>query len=463
MMENQNALPSPKRNSARRKRRVILFSVLAAAGLLAAWFAVSRTKAENAPKAVSCTVLGKTTLNDTVSVTGTIHSEDPCSVYSTLSYPVKKVSVSAGDTVKKGDVLASLDSSSLDQDIRQQEYTVSYASKSAALALEKAKSDYESALYLYNHDLSSDVASARSNLENARSALDAEKEVYSSSQYSYEQGQISRIELNQEKAKLDQAQVTYDTAEKAVESAKRTSQQSLLAAKTAYEDASAKSADKSAQAALDKLRDSQRDCVITAPRSGTVTFVGASVGSPPSGVLFKIENPEDLIVDAEIKEADTARADPGDSVSIKTDATGDQSIEGKILSIAPAADPKTEGTGNVTYPVKVRVSRKDQNLKIGMRAKLSITLEQKKGVYAVPYESLADNAGGYAVYAAKKSGNDWKVEALPVTLGLQTDISAEIAGRGLKDGLAILTSTDGVQPGEAVKPAFSSPAGGSQP
>jgi RND family efflux transporter MFP subunit len=449
------SLPQPKKSRFTKKKAVLLAAILAA-GLLA-WRLVPPllAKKDTAPS-VRCTALAKTTLKDAVSVTGTVRSKDPANVYSTLTLPVAKVSVSVGDTVKKGDVLAVLDSSSLEKDIRQQEYTASYADKSAALALQKAKSDYENALSLYKQGLGADLTAARSSLEQARTALQTEKEAYGSAQYSYERGQISKLELNQQKAKLDQAQATCDSAEKSVASAQNASQQSLLAAKNAYEAAAAKTADKSAHAALDKLRSNLQDCVITAPRGGTVTAVGASVGSAPAGVLFKIEDPADLIVEAELKEADTAKANPGDPVVITTDATGDAKIAGRLLSIAPAANTKTEGTGNVTFPVKIRVSGRDPKLKIGMRAKANITLTEKKGVYAVPYESLADaKNGGYAVYAAKKDGDAYRVTAVPVTLGLQTDVLAEISGPGLKDGLPVVAGTDGVVPGAVIRPAVS--------
>ena len=66
---------------------------------------------------VRTTVLTKTTLSDTVSVTGTVKAGSSASVTasdSVKTYKVTAVNVAVGDTVRKGDVIATLDTTDVE-------------------------------------------------------------------------------------------------------------------------------------------------------------------------------------------------------------------------------------------------------------------------------------------------------------------------------------------------------------
>ena len=69
---------------------------------------------------VRTTVLTKTTLSDTVSVTGTVKAGSSASVTasdSVKTYKVTAVNVAVGDTVRKGDVIATLDTTDVEKQI----------------------------------------------------------------------------------------------------------------------------------------------------------------------------------------------------------------------------------------------------------------------------------------------------------------------------------------------------------
>ena len=68
---------------------------------------------------VKHTVLSKGKIVNSINVLGEIKSKNSTNVYSTLNNPVKEVKVKVGDKVKAGDVLAILDSASLEKDIEQ--------------------------------------------------------------------------------------------------------------------------------------------------------------------------------------------------------------------------------------------------------------------------------------------------------------------------------------------------------
>lgn len=447
-------LKSSKPKSTKKRILFVSLALVAVVGIVCTVTTVGR--ARRAREGVACEVLKKTDLRDTVSVSGVIQSRNSHSVYSTMTYPVAKVSVSVGDAVKKGDILAVLDTSSLEKDMEQQKATMSTSNASAALAVQQASDSYETALDLYNHGQSPDIVSASSQLDSAKSALQTEQDTYNATKFSYDNGQVSKTEMNAESAKLSQAKKAVTNAQKTLDAAKKKAQQDLRTAQSNYQDAVNKAADKSQQAALEKIQKSLDDCIITAPADGTVTVCDAAVGAVPNGVLFKVEDPASLEVDTQVKEIDVDSVKPGSKATVTTDATGDAAAAASVTSVAPAATQSTQGTGDVTFDAKVAVTGQNPSLRIGMTARVSIVLQEKSSVFAVPYDALLQKPdGSYVLMAAEKSGSLYKVREIPVKTGLETDVSVEISGEGLKDGLTYVSSPESVSAGDAVQPGSS--------
>lgn len=439
------------------KKRVILVSLalVAVVGVVCAISVSGRARKVRAN--VACGQLVKTSLQDTVSVSGTIQSKNSSDVYSTLTYPVAKVSVSAGDKVKKGDILAVLDTSSLEKDLEQQKATMSTSSTSESLAAQQASDSYETALDLYNHNQNPDIVSATSQLDSAKSALQTEQNTYNADKFSYDNGQLSKVEMDAEAAKLAQAQESVANAQKTLAAAQKKAQQDLRTAQSNYQDAVNKAADKSQQAALEKIQKSLDDCILTAPADGTVTVCSATVGAVPNGVLFKVEDASSLEVDTQVKEIDVDSVKPGNKATITTDATGDAAIPATVTSVAPAATQSTQGTGDVTFDTKITVTGQNPSLRIGMTARASIVLQEKSGVFVVPYDALLQKPdGSYALMVAEKTDYLYKVREVPVKTGLETDVSVEISGAGLKDGMMYVSNPESVSAGDVIQPGSAS-------
>lgn len=419
------------------KKAVVILAVGALILAVGVYSCSIKNKSKGIHTNITTTTLTKTTLQDVIAVSGTVHSNETYNVYTTLAYPVKTIQVDVGDKVKKGDVLAVLDTATLEQDIEQQEYAVPDSHKSAALSLAQAKRNYENMLYLYNNDLISSVVSAKAALQTA-------EDDYNYKKLLFENGQISQSEL-------DQAQSNYEQAQKNLEAAQLQAEQDLQNAKDTYDSAVIKAEDKSADVALEKLKKNLEDSVITAPADGTITVKNAQEGSVPTGIMFVIANTDDLIVDTQIKEIDAASVEPGDKVTIQTDATGDAEIKGTVKSIAPAATASTEGTGNVTYAAKVSIDEKNPSLRIGMRARMDIVVQEKNDVFVVPYDALLEKDEGSVIMVAEKDGAFYKAKEIPVTTGLETDVAIEISGSELKEGMLVIGNPDGINPGDTVQ------------
>ena len=216
---------------------------------------------------------------------------------------------------------------------------------------------------------------------------------------------------------------------------------------------------------IQSLEDQILDCTVTAPVSGTVTAVNVSEGGAPAGVLFVIEDTSRLEVDISIKEYDVGIVGEGMKAGVRADALEDQSFSGELTSIAPAATTTaaagSTSSGNVEYAATVTVDGTDTPLRIGMSAKADIVVEEHKDVLAVPYEALGVGSGGEdVVYAAVDQGDGtYLVQEIPVTLGLEGDLTVEVSGEGLSAGTIVLANADGAVAGQKIIPSFANGSG----
>ncbi len=436
------------------KKKIIAVVLIVAvvAALLYSCSRASTLKRGAAAATTSVTTLKKTSLQDSISISGTIQSKTSENVYTTLNNPVKQVNAKVGDIVKVGDVLATLDTSTLEKDVQGAEYSTKSAEESASLNLQKAKSDYENALYLYNNHLNSELVNAQAAVTSTQQDLNTQKSSYDYNQYLYDSGELSKMALDQEKAKLTSAQNAYDKAVTTLTYTQNKVSQDLKSAKNNYDVAQTKYDDKSQRTTLEKQQQNLKNSIITAPFGGTVTVANAVVGATANGVLFTVEDMNNLIVNTEVKEYDVAQVTVGKKVVIKTDATGETEIAGEVSRVAPAATESTQGTSSVTFAVEIKITDHNPNLRIGMKARMNIILEEKSDIYVVPYDAVLHKADGSAyVLAAVKDANGYKAKEQPVKTGMETDISIEISGTGLSDGMHVVSTPENLSAGSVLK------------
>ena len=361
--------------------------------------------------------------------------------------------------------------------------------------------DYEEALKKYERAVKNDdddVEELKADVLECKQALtDAENEADAL----YMKG-TETLSVDQLRRNVTDAQQAYDTAKQNLDAAKKavddqlgTYETELTTAKDAYNNAlkaqkatqtavthglednlqaietSKLSADDRVQREeLKNLQEQLGKCTVTAPVSGTITAVYATEGASPSGVMFQIENTDALQVDVKIKEYDVNTVKPNMAAIIKADATGDDEYEGYLEKVSPTAVRTPEGTdGNntanskdVEFDATVVVSSKETGLRIGMTARADIVTEQKENVFAVPYDAISTAADGSSVVYTVKEQEDGTTiaEAVPVTMGLETDYEVEISGDLLTEGMQIISDSKQIQPG---MPVSAMPAAGVLP
>ncbi len=263
--------PAPRRPWPLRHKRITallaLLAVGAAAALALRRFLPARAEAEY--QYIRTVTLQTGSLDDSVTVTGTVASGQEASVTvdsSAQNYQVATVEVQVGDVVEAGGVIATLDTTSLEEQIETAQQTYSDELRSAQTTYDRAQDSYEVAVVEHDNRLidlqenidkaEEDLADAEEAVDEAQSACDAANSSYSELQsaYSTASSQISSFTaacqaaadaMNAAVSALNDANLSGDAA--AIQAAT----DSLTAAQADY------------QAAQTQLASAQESCSVT--------------------------------------------------------------------------------------------------------------------------------------------------------------------------------------------------------
>lgn len=244
---------------------------------------------------------------------------------------------------------------------------------------------------------------------------------------------------------VDSAWRAYQTALTSLDSTKKGTEDQLEAYSDTLASANAGANTAVTQESIRQLNQTLDDTKITAPVSGTVTAVYASVGSSGSGLLFVIEDTDHLVISTSVKGYDLGDVKTGMTVEIKSDATGDSVIPGTLTTIAPTAKKNqlgdTEASNDPSFEAEVSVDSAESGLRIGMEARLSYIIACQAHVLAVPYEAVfTDEAGQSCILVLRTQEKEtYLVEKLPVTTGLDDDLDIAVSGTGVEEGLRVIT------------------------
>lgn len=244
---------------------------------------------------------------------------------------------------------------------------------------------------------------------------------------------------------VDSAWRAYQTALTSLDSTKKGTEDQLEAYSDTLASANAGANTAVTQESIRQLSKTLDDTKITAPVSGTVTAVYASVGSSGSGLLFVIEDTDHLVISTSVKGYDLGDVKTGMTVEIKSDATGDSVIPGTLTTIAPTAKKNqlgdTEASNDPSFEAEVSVDSAESGLRIGMEARLNYIIARQAHVLAVPYEAVfTDEVGQSCILVLRAQEKEtYLVEKLPVTTGLDDDLDIAVSGTGVEEGLRVIT------------------------
>lgn len=162
---------------------------------------------------VRTVTLQKGTLDDSISASGTVESDDVSNVTTDLKYTVKTVNVQVGDSVNAGDVICTLDTADLEKSITKMK-------ESLAEAKEKALKNYQNAQDALT-EAQENVTEAYDSKEDKKSARDSAKSAYESAaaqiaayQSAYESANADLLTKLNAMQKADADVAAYDAKEK---------------------------------------------------------------------------------------------------------------------------------------------------------------------------------------------------------------------------------------------------------
>ena len=499
----------------RAKKRVILVAVVL---VLAAVIATVLHIPKDTRQQVSVSALTRGELVNRLTLSGTVESGRSQRIYSTETGLVRQVYVQIGDRVEQGDLLCTLETEDIERAIKIQQVSMNNAAQKAAINLSGSQTQYQNLLDDLQTDKYAELVSAEQSLNyaqreytDARHELDEHKD-----EQEYADEVVNGLErkLNLARIELSRAKTAYNNAVKAgagVDEALLLLQEKEKAydeiyalwddandeygdvvttytkqyrlARLKYNDAlenkemiersaarrlaelnnavdlNILNSDMTAQRLeLERLQASLAASSVTAPISGTVTAVYALEGMPGNGLLFVVEDTEQLVVKTAVREYDVTAIKPGMPALIKSDASGDQEWQGEVLRIAPAAvkssngSTLTGGNGAVSFDTDVALHSGDSALRIGMNVRLNIIIEKKDGVLSVPYDAVIYPDGTPMVLVARADEKgEYTALAVAVQPGMETDFYIEVTSDILNEGDWIITEPAAVKDGDAVR------------
>jgi multidrug efflux pump subunit AcrA (membrane-fusion protein) len=416
----------------------------------------------------------------TVSATAPLQAKRQVSLTFPITGKVTTVNVEEGDFVRKGQVIAMLDTQVYQDNLAAAEANV----LAKQIALQK----------LQEKPRQVDIDAAQANLNLAQARF---KEA-SASGTDKLQAQIDQLNVDKAKTSLWQSQLQRDADDKAkadlqkdprtapmasslpsdrqhnkdltskefdvqIQQSMQTSDQSkmgdissmanaqaqvtsaqvaldnLIKGPGAEDIAQAQAQVDASQAAVEQVRRNLAKGSLVAPFDGVVARLNVHLGeaAPTTGPAAIMLDTSTFYVDVAVDERDIAKVATGQIAALTFDGLPGVSVNGKVTYIAPTA---TRNGDVVTYLVRAEIDPAGQTLLTSMSATVGIITDQAKDVVRLRNRFIRLNrATGKALVDVLQADGSYK--QVEVTLGLRNDTYSEIkSGLNAGDGVGILTN-----------------------
>lgn len=465
---------------------IVLILALLIAGFVACSKAISASIDQLSNGFTELSTVEKRDITDYISVSGSVESENMVKITSTLIAKVKTVHVEVGSEVKEGDILLEFDSSDLQQQYDALKKTLdnsdnltSYNHSINERNLENAKRDKEVTLNQAQRAIDEAIR-ARDNahakevelVNKINAQIGARDDFYNRMNAAedpmvqadlMQQYQTAEMNVQSIQAQLDALREQFSAYDSAVQSAQdgyAAAERSADAMIQSYQDildAEQYSMGNDSKTELDKLADSIADCTVRAPKSGIITSLNVAEGSIPTAeALMTIEDKDALKITVQIAEADILKIKEGMPAVVKTTATGEQEFAAtvtRVVNIYKGGAVSIYGQSEGGYSAEITIDDRDNDLLIGMNAKVQIILAEKKDVLSVPYESIAkdDNGDSYVLLAITDTTNGvTTAKKAKVEPGMSGTYYVEITSDEVKEGDKIVMTAGSYRDGDVL-------------
>lgn len=317
-------------------KKFIKFGIFCALALILIWFFLFK-KDEETPNFIT-TKLQSGDIKSVVIANGEVYAQDLVDVGAQVSGQIKKLYVKVGDNVKKGDMIAQIDSEKQENEIsKEKAQLVIYEAnlKAAEIKAQNAKIQFLREQKLYKKD-----ATSKEKLENAKN-----------------EAALSAANVKQIQAQIEQTKLALDTAETNLGYTK-----------------------------------------ISAPLDGTIVSVPVEEGrtvnaNQTTPTIVKIADLSKMEIRLQISEGDISLVKVGQNVEYTILSALDDIKKAEISSIDPALTTLSDGSYDKTnlngssssneavyFYAKVLVDDNDGFLKIGMTTQNTIIVNKAENV-----------------------------------------------------------------------------------
>lgn len=331
---------------------------------------------------------------------------------------LRALNIQQGETIKTGQVLASIDPKDYED-----------ALTTAEINYQKAKAAYDSAV---SSQKLSDVEQ-RQSLNSAKLALDKASAEY------LPMSQVADAYSAQE---LELSRIAYETAKSSYVT--QLSKFNLMSADTSSV-ATQKANLDAAQIALDKAKEDLADTTLIADYDGRVVEISGVPGdyvrsstdasSSDEGHLFTLSPNEKVSVVVNVQEIDYGKLSVGQAAVVTFEASEGKKYPAMVTSVEVI--PTIDNNGIVTYSATLLLDEEAPEIQTGMSGTVEFIQKEVKNVLIIPNKAVYIQDRKQMVNVKKADGS---TEAREITTGFTDGSKAEVVS-GLQAGETVLIET----------------------
>lgn len=488
----------------KRKKKIPLIVAAALVVVFGGYSVVNSVIAKNTPTQVNTITAAKGSVEETISTSGKVNSEQSRTYYAPVGAVITEMNVSLGDVVEEGQQLVTFDTSDLEaqktkaaldasasangyrstqyqSDKKQSEYNEAVIGLDELKVLAAGQEQYVQGL---KYNLEDDIQNKKEDLQEWLNKLNLELEIQNNklseprSEESRERIQETIQNLNESirrtsneindlnmSDEMKEKQRIIDAEQKKLDDMKeeisrREGKESSSEAGIVDPYAKQQQADNmqsaqiTAEEAAEKLAKGQEG--VKAEFGGIVTKIATMSSSANASAgggllegatvsegteLFTIESNQQVKVDISITKYDLAKI----AVGQKADITiADQKYEGEVTKINKVAANNAQGSPVVG--VEVHINNPDSGIYLGVEAQVVIHTNSAQDVITLPVEIVNTDRNGDFCYVVENG----VVTMRRITTGISSDTDVEVTD-GLKEGdLIVYDMTGSVTEGMSV-------------
>lgn len=492
-IKKSKAEMTPTELKRRKKKRTRIIIILVIIALIVIRF-VACSGGGNAAAMVTTAKPTYGDVDETVSISGSVDSEETKVYFSPVNGRIGEVKVEAGDEVQKGDMLIAYDMESMADKLREAQLQAQIGSntyngsladsgenqsklneantnlkvldqqiadseayaKKLQETLDKSVSDTTNSLAKENLDLSAQLAGLQEELKAATSAGDtataeAKQKEIQSVQASQARNQYvtsvagSSDYVNELKKKIADEQekiVSYKEYKAKMESQKSTSEPGIL---DSYQKSTQSANFEISSLSVESVQKDyeEADKGLVAEFNGIVTDVTAVNGAtvPEGTQMLMLKSSDDVKVTISVTKNDLEKLELGQKAELTISGNTYQGSISKINRMA-----SVNNSGAIMVGAEIHIENPDEKIYLGIEAKAKILTHQAKNVLLIPIEAINADKEGDFVYVEEKG----IVVKKPVVTGISSDNLIEIKEGITETDNVIVTSYSSIEEGMSV-------------